>query len=73
MLQKHPRLLLRSEDVWATLPEIWIWPTSPGAQEAALLVSTQLEWMQVFAHFPRHAHSNITSPPSKGHPGHPLG
>lgn len=72
MLQKPLKLLLRSDNIWAILPEIWIWFISTGAQEAALLVSTQVVWMQVFIHFGKHAHSNITSPPSKVFPRYPL-
>ena len=72
MLQKHQKLLLRSEDAWATPPEILTWSINIGAQETALLVSTQVVLMQFFTHFQKRARSNITSPPSKVFPGYPL-
>ena len=72
MLQKHQKLLLRSEDAWATPPEILIWSINIGVQEAVLLLSTQVVLIWFFTHIQKCAHSNITLPPSEVFPGYSL-
>ena len=51
MLQKHLKLLLRSEDAWATPPERLMGSVCIGAQRALLSGSTPVVLMQVFTYF----------------------